>query len=193
MKRRAFITLLGGAVVAWPLAARAQQQKPARIGVLVPADPEPFWSEFRAGLREHGYIEGQNIAFEFPKPRAGRAASSAGEQCRRHDKTKYPGRRRRAFDLLREPIGTRKARLALRAMPLHAGPSRPSVFAKFKCGVLTAGAQAGDSAGLYSAAWASQCFRTSDTHDSYQYQAPSICVPYWYFAFLASFSCQRSV
>ena len=65
MKRRAFITLLGGAVVAWPLAARAQQQKPARIGVLVPADPEPFWSEFRAGLREHGYIEGQNIAFEF--------------------------------------------------------------------------------------------------------------------------------
>jgi putative ABC transport system substrate-binding protein len=65
VKRRAFITLLGGAVVAWPLAARAQQQKPARIGVLVPADPEPFWSEFRAGLREHGYIEGQNIAFEF--------------------------------------------------------------------------------------------------------------------------------
>ena len=136
---------------------------------------------------------GTKHCVRVPKTTSRSGCSSAGEQCRRHDKTKYPGRRRRAFDLLREPIGTRKARLALRAMPLHAGPSRPSVFAKFKCGVLTAGAQAGDSAGLYSAAWASQCFRTSDTHDSYQYQAPSICVPYWYFAFLASFSCQRSV
>jgi ABC-type uncharacterized transport system substrate-binding protein len=65
MKRRQFITLLGGAAAAWPLAARAQQQKAARIGVLVPANPEPFWSEFRVGLREQGYIEGQNIAFEF--------------------------------------------------------------------------------------------------------------------------------
>jgi putative ABC transport system substrate-binding protein len=57
INRREFITLLGGAA-AWPLAVRAQQQKPPRIGVLVPANPEPFWSEFRAGLREHGYIEG---------------------------------------------------------------------------------------------------------------------------------------
>ena len=64
MRRREFITLLGGAT-AWPLGVRAQQQKATRIGVLVPANPEPFWSEFRAGLREHGYIEGQNIAFEF--------------------------------------------------------------------------------------------------------------------------------
>jgi ABC-type uncharacterized transport system substrate-binding protein len=62
--RRKFLATLGGAA-AWPLAAHAQQQKPARIGVLVPANPEPFWSEFRAGLREYGYIEGQNIAFEF--------------------------------------------------------------------------------------------------------------------------------
>jgi hypothetical protein len=53
--------------------------------------------------------------------------------------------------------------------------------------------QAGGASGLYSAACASQCFRTSETHDSYQYQAPSTCVPYWYFAFLASFSRQRSV
>jgi putative tryptophan/tyrosine transport system substrate-binding protein len=65
VRRREFITLLGGAAAAWPLAARAQQQKAARIGVLVPANPEPFWSEFRVGLREQGYIEGQNIAFEF--------------------------------------------------------------------------------------------------------------------------------
>ena len=67
MKRRRFITLLlGGAAAAWPLAARAQQQpKLPRVGVLVPANPEPFWSEFRAGLTQHGYIEGQNLAFEF--------------------------------------------------------------------------------------------------------------------------------
>ena len=64
MRRREFITLLGGAA-AWPLAARAQQPKLPRIGVLIPANPEPFWSVFRDGLREHGYIEGQNIQFEF--------------------------------------------------------------------------------------------------------------------------------
>jgi putative tryptophan/tyrosine transport system substrate-binding protein len=57
--------LLLGAGVVWPLAARAQLSKPPRIGVLVPSNPEPFWTEFRAGLREHGYIEGQNITFEF--------------------------------------------------------------------------------------------------------------------------------
>jgi putative ABC transport system substrate-binding protein len=64
MRRREFIGALGCAA-ALPLAARAQQPKLPRIGVLIPANPEPFWSEFRAGLREHGYIEGQNIAFEF--------------------------------------------------------------------------------------------------------------------------------
>jgi putative ABC transport system substrate-binding protein len=65
MRRREFITLLGGAAVVWPLAAVAQQPKLPRIGVLVPANPEPFWSTFRDGLREHGYIEGRNIQFEF--------------------------------------------------------------------------------------------------------------------------------
>src|SRR5262249_44819499 len=60
--RREFIALLGGAA-AWPLAASAQAKRP-RIGVLVPANPEPFWTEFRAGLDEHGYAEGKNIAFE---------------------------------------------------------------------------------------------------------------------------------
>ena len=65
MRRREFITLIGGAAIASPLPLAAQQPKLPRIGVLLTANPEPFWSEFRAGLREHGYIEGQNIAFEF--------------------------------------------------------------------------------------------------------------------------------
>src|SRR5947199_1739596 len=66
MKRRAFITLLGGAAT-WPLAARAQQSKLARIGALYigTADADSFRKELREGLRELGYVEGQNIAFEF--------------------------------------------------------------------------------------------------------------------------------
>jgi putative ABC transport system substrate-binding protein len=65
-KRREFITLLGGAV-ALPLAARAQQPKMRRIGVLIlgNADAQSFGAELRAGLRESGYFEGQNIEFVF--------------------------------------------------------------------------------------------------------------------------------
>jgi putative ABC transport system substrate-binding protein len=65
MKRREFITLLGGAAATWSLAAPAQQSERPRIGVLVTSDPEPFWSLFREGLRASGYIEGRNIQFEF--------------------------------------------------------------------------------------------------------------------------------
>src|SRR5262249_4946896 len=62
MKRREFITLLGGAAV-WSLAARAQQQgKVPRIGII---DDAPMWNAFRQGLRDLGYLEGQNIAFEY--------------------------------------------------------------------------------------------------------------------------------
>jgi putative tryptophan/tyrosine transport system substrate-binding protein len=66
LRRRDFITLAGGAA-AWPLVARAQQSKMARIGALYIglADAESFKMELREGLRELGYVEGQNIAFEF--------------------------------------------------------------------------------------------------------------------------------
>jgi putative tryptophan/tyrosine transport system substrate-binding protein len=62
MKRRQFITLLG-AVAAWPLAVQAQQPtKTPRIGII---DDSPLWNAFRQGLRDLGYLEGQNIAFEY--------------------------------------------------------------------------------------------------------------------------------
>src|SRR5215510_9202931 len=65
--RREFLATLGGAA-AWPLAARAQQPaKLPTIGALVIGNisPEEFWREFRQGLRDLGYVEGQNIRFEF--------------------------------------------------------------------------------------------------------------------------------
>jgi len=67
VKRRQFIRLIGGAAVGWPLAARAQQPKVSTVGVLVVGAPgsEQFWRLFRDGMRELGYIEGQNIRFEF--------------------------------------------------------------------------------------------------------------------------------
>jgi putative ABC transport system substrate-binding protein len=67
IKRREFVRLLVGTAAAWPLAARAQQSKVARIGALYIglADAESFKNELREGLRELGYVEGQNIAFEF--------------------------------------------------------------------------------------------------------------------------------
>jgi putative ABC transport system substrate-binding protein len=66
LERREFIALLGGAA-AWPLGARAQQSKVARIGALYigTADAESFKKEIQEGLRELGYVGGQNIAFEF--------------------------------------------------------------------------------------------------------------------------------
>ena len=71
MIRREFITLLGGAAAAWPLAARAQQpERVRRIGVLTSlAESDPGWRRnfagFIAGLREAGWTEGQNFRFEF--------------------------------------------------------------------------------------------------------------------------------
>src|SRR6201998_1411468 len=66
MGRREFIAALSAAV-AWPHAARAQQTKMPTIGVLVIGNisPEEFWREFQQGLRDQGYIEGQNVRFEF--------------------------------------------------------------------------------------------------------------------------------
>ena len=72
LKRRDFITLLGGAAVGWPLAARAQQPAPIRplIGVLSPlsaAAARPLITAFRSALRDLGYVDGRNatLALRF--------------------------------------------------------------------------------------------------------------------------------
>jgi putative ABC transport system substrate-binding protein len=65
MRRREFITLVGGAAAAWPLAGRAQQaERVRRIGVLLVSGPEPL-GPFREALGDLGYAEGKNIQIEI--------------------------------------------------------------------------------------------------------------------------------
>src|SRR6266511_4460474 len=68
MRRREFVTLIGAAVTAWPLAGRAQQPAMTVIGFLSsrsPAESTAVVAAFRQGLRETGFVEGHNLAIAF--------------------------------------------------------------------------------------------------------------------------------
>jgi hypothetical protein len=78
LRRREFVTLLSGAAVSWPAFARAQQPTMPAIGFLRSAsfaDATPLVDAFRQGLKEVGYVEGQNIAIEYLLTRASRTGS----------------------------------------------------------------------------------------------------------------------
>jgi putative ABC transport system substrate-binding protein len=89
MKRREFITVLGGAATAWPLFARAQQpDRMRRIGVLETVSVTlnaANYDALRQGLRELGYVEGRNLVIEYRSAdgRAGRFPELATELIRR--------------------------------------------------------------------------------------------------------------
>ena len=68
MRRRDFIALVGGAATGWPLAPRAQQVRMPVVGLLDQRSPDALGDRlrgFRQGLRESGFIEGQNMAIEY--------------------------------------------------------------------------------------------------------------------------------
>jgi putative tryptophan/tyrosine transport system substrate-binding protein len=98
--RRQFITLLGGATVAWPLTARAQQGRLPLVGVLRPNPKditETFAQPFRRYMKAIGWEEGRNIRFLFvwAQGRSDRATRTRRPACRTECRSHYPLRRPR--------------------------------------------------------------------------------------------------
>ena len=89
LKRREFISLLGGASVAWPLAARTQQPAMPVIGFLASQLPDAVTDRlrgFRQGLKDTGYVEGENVAivYRFAENQDDRLPALAAELVSRH-------------------------------------------------------------------------------------------------------------
>lgn len=86
MRRRKFIKLMGGAAVAWPLAARAQRPAMTRVGIVTIQPPTAMiFAAFDNRLRELGYVEGQNLVLDFlnPEQQSGGNAGVVEELLRR--------------------------------------------------------------------------------------------------------------
>jgi putative ABC transport system substrate-binding protein len=89
MRRREFIALVGGVAAAWPVAARGQQTAMPVVGFLDSRSPEPVVDRlrgFRQGLKDSGYVEGENVAIEYrwAENQADRLPVLAAELARRH-------------------------------------------------------------------------------------------------------------
>jgi putative ABC transport system substrate-binding protein len=115
MKRREFITLLGGAAVAWPLVARGQLASMPVIGLLqIGAPSSRDFTGFRQGLKEYGYVEGPNLEVEYKwaNDHPDRLAQMAADLVRR---------RVRVIVALGSNVAARAAKAATNTIPIVFG------------------------------------------------------------------------